>query len=156
MNKNNENLLKSSAKPKPLKEALIKGVSCLDWEELERMQRLIERSEVIIRQEPRTALIMMTVKDCFDTPFHLGEVLVTTAEVDYSEHHGYGLVIGDEPEKALLLACVEAIELGDDWKLKNELEELIAPLRERAEAKQLQSMKLAGSTQVSFESMAQE
>jgi alpha-D-ribose 1-methylphosphonate 5-triphosphate synthase subunit PhnG len=34
-----------------------------------------------VQQPPRTGLVMATVRDPFDTPFHLGEVIVSEAEV---------------------------------------------------------------------------
>jgi len=148
--------LKNTGNEPPLKSALLEGINHAHQKEIARLLKIIEGSGLIIHQEPRLGLIMMTVKDSFDTPFHLGEVLVTTAEVEHDGQRGYGVLLGDEPEKALLLASVEAIELRGDRELIGCLKGLIGPLREKAEAERLRLMKLAGSTQVSFDSMTQE
>jgi len=48
------------------------------------VRRMLERISVLnfkILKEPETGLVMQTVSDSFNTEFHLGEILVTAAEV---------------------------------------------------------------------------
>jgi len=76
-------------------------------EAVERLLRLAEGETIEILRPPGTGLMMMTVHDAFGTPFHLGEVLVTEAEVGWGGLRGYGQVCGDDPGRALARACAE-------------------------------------------------
>jgi alpha-D-ribose 1-methylphosphonate 5-triphosphate synthase subunit PhnG len=120
------------------------------------LDRLWPLGEFHVKQPPRTGLVMVTMRDPFDTPFHLGEVLVSEAEVALDEFTGYGAVCGDEPERALLLAAVEAAERSGKKDVLNALGALL----DRLEAKSLDqvalSSKLAAATAVRFESMKKE
>ena len=49
---------------------------------------------------PETGLLMMELKDTFDTGFYLGEVLITEAMAGINGLQGYAMAIGDCPVKA--------------------------------------------------------
>ena len=109
-----------------------------------------------VQQPPRTGLVMLTVRDPFDTPFHLGEVLVSEAEVCLDGHTGYAAVCGDEPEQALLVAAVAAAECAGRANVLDAVRALLGPLEaKRADQKALSS-KLSAATAVCFESMKKE
>ena len=55
-------------------------VAEMDDESLSRLQRLLPLEEIEISRTPETGLLMMTARDCFDTDFCLGDILVTVAE----------------------------------------------------------------------------
>jgi len=117
------------------------------------LDRLWSMGEFRVQQPPRTGLVMVTVRDPFDTPFHLGEVLASEAEVSLDGCTGYGAVCGDEPEQALLLAAVAAAEHSGRAEV---LGALLGSLEaKRADQKKLSS-KLAAATAVRFESMKKE
>lgn len=58
---------------------------------------------------PSTGLLMMNIRESDGTVFHLGEVLVTQAEVNRNGHTGFGCCMGDRPDTALALACLDAL-----------------------------------------------
>jgi phosphonate C-P lyase system protein PhnG len=90
-----------------------------------RALQVLEGHEVRIIKSPESVLVMMQIKDAFGTPFCTGEVLVTSAEVAYGEWKGYGLIMGDEPEKAVLMAAIEAVFQGRDKRSRNRLKRWI-------------------------------
>lgn len=120
------------------------------------LDRIWPMGEFRVRQPPRAGLVMITVRDPFGTPFHLGEVLVSEAEVDLDGYTGHGSVCGEEAEAALLLAAVAAAERSGRTDVLAAVDTLLGPLEaERADQKALSS-KLAAATAVRFESMKKE
>jgi len=137
-----------------VKARLLAAMPAASSEEIAAMlDRLWSMGEFRVQQPPRTGLVMVTVRDPFDTPFHLGEVLASEAEVSLDGCTGYGAVCGDEPEQALLLAAVAAAEHSGRAEV---LGALLGSLEaKRADQKKLSS-KLAAATAVRFESMKKE
>jgi phosphonate C-P lyase system protein PhnG len=99
---------------------------------------------------------MMNALDCFDNHFHLGEVLVTTAEVEYRGVFGHANVIGREPEKAILAAAVTAILQGANESALKDFWPLVHKHGQTIDKKREQEAKLAAATRVTFENMAKE
>jgi alpha-D-ribose 1-methylphosphonate 5-triphosphate synthase subunit PhnG len=99
---------------------------------------------------------MYTVRDPFDTPFHLGELLVTEAEVILDGHTGYGAVCGDDPERALLLAAVEAVEANGRSAVLDVIATLLDSLEALSIDQKTLASKLAAATEVRFDSMKKE
>jgi len=120
------------------------------------LDRLWSLGKFRVQRAPRAGLVMYTVRDPFDTPFHLGEVLVSEAEVLLDGQLGYGAICGDEPERALLLAAVDAAERGGRAAILGEIGEFIDGLEEIHAEKRARSAKLAAATEVRFESMKKE
>lgn len=88
---------------------------------------------VEVTREPAPALVMMDARDCFGTPFHLGEVLVTTAGVRGNDRVGHGSILGDEPAKALLLACLDLLDDQQQARARVRLAPHLERLARRAE-----------------------
>ena len=125
----------------------------------EEAQQLLEElgpDGVEMSREPAPALVMMDARDCFGTPFHLGEVLVTTACVRGNDRMGHGSILGDEPAKALLLACLDLLDDQKQACARQRLAPHLERLARRAELGRGQAAQMAGSTRVAFESMAAE
>lgn len=120
------------------------------------LDRLWSLGEFRVQRAPRAGLVMVTVRDSFDTPFHLGEVLVSEAEVVFDGHSGYGAICGDEPERALLLAAVEAAERSGRSGVLGGIGEFIRKLEEKHDEERACSSRLAAATAVRFESMKKE
>jgi alpha-D-ribose 1-methylphosphonate 5-triphosphate synthase subunit PhnG len=120
------------------------------------LDRLWPLCPFCVRQAPRAGLVMVTVRDPFDTPFHLGEVLVSEAEVELDGHTGYGAVCGDEPDQALLLAAVAAVELSGRTAALGAIAALLDQLESESAARKARSSKLAAATEVRFDSMKME
>ena len=106
--------VQNPAAPYALKSALQRVLTAAAAAEMEQMlDRLWSSGRFTVDRAPQAGLVMCSVIDPFDTPFHLGEVLVTRADVRFDGcHRGCGVVCGDEPDPALLLAAVEAAERG--------------------------------------------
>jgi len=108
-------------------------------------------------QEPQTGLVMLTALDCYTHPFHLGELLVTQAEVNVGGIRAHATVMGDQAEKAVLAATLNAVlrhpnaetliqDFQESWS------EMAADVRTRRE----EEMEVAATTKVAFENMAEE
>ena len=118
-----------------------------------RALQVLEGHEVRIIKSPESVLVMMQTKDAFGVPFCMGEVLVTSAEVTYGEWKGYGLIMGDEPEKAVLMAAIEAVFQGRDRHLRNRLKRWIAAQQRKVKAQEDKEAALLAATRVDFEIM---
>lgn len=133
-----------------------RAILAMDSSTVRLLLERIAKLEVEITKKPETGLVMMNVTDCFDTDFHLGEVLVTTAEVRVADMRGWGMIMGDESERAILLACIDGIlqrrEIIDLWpEIERELSDWLKTANEAIE----DESKLAATTRVNFESMAE-
>jgi len=101
-----------------------------------------------------TALIMMRARDSVEKEiFNLGEVLISEAWVEINDVLGYSLVLGDDAEKALAGAILDAV-----CELRHPLSEKIVNMLkeekkyyEKERAKEWMRIK---STKVEFEVMA--
>jgi alpha-D-ribose 1-methylphosphonate 5-triphosphate synthase subunit PhnG len=140
-----------------LKARLLTAIGAASPEEVSGMlDRLWSTGGFRVQRAPQAILVMVTVRDPFDTPFHLGEVLACEAEVAFGGHTGYGALCGDEPEKALLLATVEAVERSGRLSLLDGVGKWIARLEEKSAERLAAVSKLAAATAVRFESMKKE
>jgi alpha-D-ribose 1-methylphosphonate 5-triphosphate synthase subunit PhnG len=123
------------------------------------IRRMLERISALnfqILKEPETGLVMQTVSDCFNTDFHLGEILVTAAEVMLEDRRGWGMVMGDNGDRATLAACLDVILSSDDIAMRGEVELELSEWLEQAAEVADQEARLYGITRVNFESMAEE
>lgn len=146
-----------SGRPEAIKARLLAAIATAKTDEVAAMlDRLWSLGEFRVQRAPRAGLVMVTVRDPFDTPFHLGEVLVSEAEVVFDGHSGYGAICGDEPERALLLAAVEAAERSGHAASLGGIGEFIARLEVKTAEQATRSSKLAAATEVRFESMKKE
>jgi phosphonate C-P lyase system protein PhnG len=114
---------------------------------------LVAGEEIAIVRGPLTGLVTMSALDSFEADFYLGDVLVTEVEVDYAGCRGYGMVIGDDAERAIARASVEAIGASPNRILQERVNRFL-----HAEAKKLESRKkkeasLIARTRVDFETM---
>ena len=126
----------------------------MDQKALRNLKKLFLKRVFSKRKPPKPGLLMMRVKDSFETDFYLGEILVTEAEVEYHEVKGYGMVIGDEPERALVLATLDAIFKSNDEALKQMIEDFLEEERKKIISEEEIAKKLIAKTKVNFEIMA--
>jgi phosphonate C-P lyase system protein PhnG len=125
-------------------------------EETQVLLELLAPGDAEVTREPAPALVMMAARDCFGTPFHLGEVLVTTASVRGNDRVGHGSILGDAPAKALLLACLDLLDDQQQARARERLAPHLERLAQRADLGRGRAAQMAGSTRVEFESMAAE
>ncbi len=129
-------------------------ITKLDPASLRQLFELLAPAGVKILKEPESGLVMMAAQDSLDTDFYLGEILVTEAAVEYRGFQGYAMVLGEEPEQALLAAAVEAIWRSDPGDLQSRIREFLEARGEDLAAAAAQERKLIARTKVSFETMA--
>ncbi|MEI6215198.1 MAG: phosphonate C-P lyase system protein PhnG [Desulfuromonadales bacterium] len=123
--------------------------------EVDELLALLVSVEMEIIRPPRAGLVMMTVTDSLATDFHLGEVLTTEAEVLLGGERGYGMIVGEEPRKALARAAADALLRGGRpvmlcRQVRDFLE--LASLRQREYL--ASEAALVASTRVNFDLMA--
>jgi alpha-D-ribose 1-methylphosphonate 5-triphosphate synthase subunit PhnG len=76
---------------------------------LDLAQAIADRHMVEILLPPETCTAMLqTVDSVGDTPFYLGEVLMSEAAVAIDGVAGYGFALENEPHRALCIAIVDA------------------------------------------------
>ena len=146
-----------SGRPEAIKARLLAVIAAAKTDEVAAMlDRLWSLGEFHVQRAPRAGLVMVTVRDPFDTPFHLGEALVSEAEVEFDGHTGYGAVCGDEPEQALLLAAVAAVERSGRTAVLNAIAAPLDQIEAKSADRKALSSRLAAATEVRFESMKKE
>ncbi|RIV23382.1 phosphonate C-P lyase system protein PhnG [Fibrisoma montanum] len=90
---------------------------------------------------PRLCLTMIQAEDSVEyQPFYLGEALTTTCEVAINKTVGYGICLGDEPERAYCLAVLDAVMALNDAQ---------APAIDRFLAEQLRLIQHREETELS-------
>lgn len=132
-------------------------ITKMDAKSIEQLMALMPMEEIDIIKKPEQGLLMMAAKDSFNTDFYLGEILVTEAEVGYLGKTGYAMITGDEPQKALLAAMVDAILKADSLNGQEDLRKRIMDTitlqaKKIAEADETER-RLIATTRVSFETM---
>ena len=129
-------------------------INSMDDEAVEQVLLLFAGMELIVSSPPKTGLVMLTVKDSFETDFHLGEVLVTRAGIVFQGWEGFGMVSGEAPRRALARAaadavfrCPEATGIQDNLQACLQKEELMQKKR------LAESAALIAATRVNFDLM---
>jgi len=130
-------------------------IAGMDDQRVEQLLELFSNEELMISMPPRVGLLMQTVKDCFETDFHLGEVLVTEASVCFRGVEGYAMVLGESPRRALARAASDAVlRFNQKTEVKSRLIDLLE-LEEVLQSKQqAENAALVAATKVSFDLMA--
>jgi len=134
-------------------EALSEYVTRLSERAVARFLELLATEEIAVVHGPLTGLIMMSARDTFEADFHLGEVLVTEVEVSYAGFRGYGMVIGDDPERAIARASLEAVGVSSNRPLRERLQRFLHAEARKIEAAGKKENALITRTRVSFETM---
>ena len=128
----------------------------MNAEEIKVLSAALPIDHVRVIRAPHTGLIMAKVRDCFDTEFFLGEVLVTRAEVEYEGQRGQATLMGDLPSAALLAAVLEALCLKGDAHYFESAHSICRQAMQRFVARRKQQSRLVAATRVDFKSMAVE
>jgi alpha-D-ribose 1-methylphosphonate 5-triphosphate synthase subunit PhnG len=122
--------------------------------EVSELINLLVTEEIQITRPPRSGLLMMTVTDSLALDFHLGEVLTTEAEVMLGGERGYGLIIGEEPRKALARAATDALlRVGRPAGLCRQVRDCLDHARQSRAVRHAADAALVASTRVNFDLM---
>jgi phosphonate C-P lyase system protein PhnG len=108
---------------------------------------------LVVLQEPRPALVMMTVTDASGERFNLGEILVTEAEVESDGERGYGIAVGDSSVKALAMAVAAAVLKGENTPVKRRLLKMLEKRKQQNRRAEEAENALYAATKVDFETM---
>ncbi len=125
-----------------------------DRQLLQEMAKEVElKNDVKVEQRPTTGLVMMKARDSVsEQPFYIGEALVTECLASISGIFGFGVIKGEEAERAYQLAVVDAafnakLELVPRWyeRLKTEERKIVQ--------KQAQQCAASAKSTVQFDTM---
>ena len=124
-------------------------------DKVEELLQLFADVDLTITQAPRAGLLMLAVHDSFNTAFHPGEVLVTEARVRFCGSQGFGMVIGEEPRRALARAAADAVlNYPGPSQVRDGVRKLLATEAVRRASEELREAALAAATKVEFDLMA--
>lgn len=139
-------------KRKERTQVLVEG----DRDLLGSIAREVEQAhDVEVVREPVEELVMLKMRESARrSQFYLGEALMTSCVVRIGEAYGYGMVLGEDREKAFDLAIVDAAyaldDLADD---RRAYDERIAEEQERIAAQKRLRNEAVLRTQVDFSTM---
>ena len=127
-------------------------ISQMDGRALSRLLKTLTKLEISLIKGPTVGLIMVSATDPFGTDFHIGEALVTEAMAEYAGVKGYGMVMGEEPERAVAAAAVDALARAKSPELAA-IEKILAPERKKILEARKHEEALVEATRVKFENM---
>lgn len=117
--------------------------------------QLTAHYSVRLVKAPAICLTMIRAEDSVEKQeFYLGESLTTDCEIAINDKVGYGICLGDEPERAWCMAVVDAVLALADERLPQInafLDEQSALIRQREESEFAHIMR----TKVDFKLMEQ-
>lgn len=132
-------------------------ITKMDNSSVKELIQLLSPEEINVTKSPELGLLMMISNDSFGTDFCLGEILVTEAVVEYKGLKGYAMVMGDEPERAVLAASVNAVLQADIDAMKDLRRKVIDFITVKAKKitkEEEIEKRLIAQTRVNFEIMA--
>lgn len=126
---------------------------------LEPLKALVEELEgefeVTVAKEPSVCLTMIRAEDSLEKQeFFLGEALTTECEVTVDGKPGFGLCLGEEPERGYCIAVLDALlcEGAKDERIERFLREQEEAARRRDQEDYARTM----STRVDFKLMEED
>ncbi len=129
-------------------------IDSMDTERVEMLLSLFAGVELIINTPPRTGLMMLAVHDSFATAFYPGEILVTEARVVFRGSEGFGMVLGENPRRALARAASDAVlHCPEAAQVKEGLCTFLLEEAARQKTGQSENAALIAATKVNFDLM---
>ena len=130
-------------------------INAMPEDRLETLLTLLAEEAIEVLEPPRTGLIMMTINDSFNMAFHPGEVLVTEARVRIRDCEGWGMVVGEEPRRAVVKAAVDGIlRLQQLNRFKQRVMNLLAEERRLQQTALAEEKAFIAATKVEFDLMS--
>ena len=118
------------------------------WSEL--AAKITSVYDIRIIEKPKTCLVMLPAKDCVEeNPFYLGEVLITQAVVEINGQAGYGLVMEENPERALTFAIIDAV-LNNSLPETKEIQAFLDEQQDKIQARRREENSKIAATRVNF------
>lgn len=136
------------------KRRLFKIMSKADRTEIIKLAEEVKKQQdVIVVKEPEKALTMIKMREPVkESLFYLGEVIVTEATVSVNGVNGTAVAMGDDYEKTLSMAIIDAAYNGNWFQKETVLLELEKEQISKEEKENAMFMK----TMVNFNSMDSE
>jgi hypothetical protein len=100
-------------------------------------------------------MIMMSVLDCFETPFYLGEVLARQVKVGYTSHFGSAVVTGDSFEDGFITAVNQLAYNTDNHEFLTLITDFIKENAHYRNETEMIDRGIAASTKVNFGCMVE-
>lgn len=121
------------------------------------VNQIKELATVKILKEPKMGLIMMRSRDSVAQEiFNAGEVLVSDCTVSVDNQPGYGVVMGNQPERAEAMAIIDAVFRAGGEKLEDLINNMQIWLKEQSglqQKEQLSEFNHINRSKVNFETM---
>lgn len=90
------------------------------------LENLKMSHRIQIISKPQKILVMAKARDSVTgQPFYLGEILATECTVKVDDYIGFGILMGDNPHKAYVMAVIDAAFNGKLLEFNNLLPHLI-------------------------------
>lgn len=106
-----------------------------------------------VLREPSICLTMVRAQDSVEhQEFYLGEALTTECEVAVEHKTGYGVCLGDEPERAYCIAVIDAI-LNDSTLYNERVRDFLNQQEQLVLAKEQEEFNQIMRTKVDFKLM---
>lgn len=130
--------------------------NCSEEQACQLASTVLERysnTQVKLLSGPRQGLVMLRVRETVaNSQFNAGEVLVTEVKLELEGQFGFGMVIGDNPRRAMAVALVDAALRKADAVAEQLTSELVKLDREITRDHQ-RMQALVATTKVDFERM---
>lgn len=129
-------------------------INTMGARQVDRLLALLAEVELTVSRPPRSGLVMLTVTDSFETDFHLGEVLVTEARILFRGMEGFGMVLGEAPERALARASADAVfRCPEQTEIREKLQDFLLQEKSVQKDKLMEEAALIAATKVNFDLM---
>ena len=113
-------------------------------------EEIAQKHDIQVLRAPETCTVMLQATDSVgQTPFYLGEVLITEAAVAIGTVTGYGFALEDEPERAIYNAVIDAA-LAADVAESDYIRKTIAAEKEQILLRRQKEASLVAATRVNF------
>jgi alpha-D-ribose 1-methylphosphonate 5-triphosphate synthase subunit PhnG len=110
-------------------------------------------SQVKLLSGPRQGLVMLRVRETVaNSQFNAGEIAVTEVKLELDGTFGFGMVIGDQPRRALAMALVDAAR-RKGGPLVELIDTRLNTLDQQITRDNLRMQALVSTTKVDFERM---
>ncbi len=116
--------------------------------------RLEQAHDIRLVKEPAVCLTMIRTQDSLEKQeFYLGEALTTECEVAVDGAPGYGVCLGEEPQRSYAIAVVDALLQNGG---REEIAAFLDDHRARIAERERRDFNLTLRTQVDFKLMEEE
>jgi len=112
------------------------------------------QSQIKLLSGPRQGLVMLRVRETVaDSLFNAGEVLVTEVKLELDGQFGFGMVLGNNPRRAMAVALVDAALRKENTPYHEQLTRQLAYLEQDIRQNNQRMQALVATTKVDFDRM---